>query len=194
MSGKVKQIKSSPTDETECSENEMDQILENEFMPLAASYVDENLRLEIRYLDGKKPCKGLSVDEVKNATGQLFRFYETRKDWVGEGEALLQLNAALAAFSRMDPGDSVEAMMISQMIVIQEMTMVMAERTLVTGQSSEYIDRCTNRVTKLSRTYASLAEALTKYRTKGRQRITVQHVTVSDGGQAVIGDVNQGGG
>jgi hypothetical protein len=51
-----------------------------------------------------------------------------------------------------------------------------------------------NRATKLCRTYTSLVEALTKYRTKGQQKITVQHVNINDGGQAVIGDITQGGG
>lgn len=37
------------------------------------------------------------------------------------------------------------------------------------------------------------ALTLKKYRTNGEQRITIQHVNVSQGGQAVIGDVRAGG-
>ena len=32
-------------------------------------------------------------------------------------------------------------------------------------------------------------EALKRYRTGGEQKVTVQHVTVNEGGQAVIGNV-----
>lgn len=37
-------------------------------------------------------------------------------------------------------------------------------------------------------------EALKRYRTGGEQKVTVQHVTVSEGGQAIVGNVTQGGG
>jgi hypothetical protein len=44
---------------------------------------------------------------------------------------------------------------------------------------------------KLVRSYATLLEALAKYRSKGvvEQKVTVQHVHVTDGGRAVIGNV-----
>jgi hypothetical protein len=32
-------------------------------------------------------------------------------------------------------------------------------------------------------------EALKRYRTGGEQRVTVQHVTVNDGGRAIVGNV-----
>ena len=34
-------------------------------------------------------------------------------------------------------------------------------------------------------------EALKRYRTGGEQKVTVQHVSVNDGGQAIVGDVVQ---
>jgi hypothetical protein len=34
---------------------------------------------------------------------------------------------------------------------------------------------------------------LKKYHSGGEQRITVQHVTVNDGGQALVGNINTGG-
>jgi hypothetical protein len=47
---------------------------------------------------------------------------------------------------------------------------------------------------KLARTFAAQVEALKKYRSAGEQTIKVQHVTVNDGGQAIVGNVNKGGG
>jgi hypothetical protein len=35
---------------------------------------------------------------------------------------------------------------------------------------------------------------LKKYRTGGEQKVTVQHVTVSDNAQAIVGNVSAGGG
>ena len=34
-------------------------------------------------------------------------------------------------------------------------------------------------------------EALKRYRTGGEQKVTVQHVTVSEGGNAIVGNVTQ---
>ena len=48
---------------------------------------------------------------------------------------------------------------------------------------------------KLARIFAAQLEALRRYRT-GEQRVAVQHVTVKDGGQAIVGSVTRapGGG
>jgi hypothetical protein len=52
-----------------------------------------------------------------------------------------------------------------------------------------------NQVNKLSRTYAAILEALNRHRGKGQQKVTVEHVHVHAGGQAVVGMVeNPGGG
>ena len=37
-------------------------------------------------------------------------------------------------------------------------------------------------------------EALNRHRGKGQQRVTVEHVHVHQGGQAIVGAVHQGGG
>ena len=51
-----------------------------------------------------------------------------------------------------------------------------------------------NSATKLSRSYAALLDSLIRYRGKGvsEQKVTVQHVHVSDGGQAIVGNVERG--
>ena len=43
---------------------------------------------------------------------------------------------------------------------------------------------------KLARTFAVQVEALKRYRTGGEQKVTVQHVTVNEGGQAIVGSVS----
>jgi hypothetical protein len=46
---------------------------------------------------------------------------------------------------------------------------------------------------KLSRTYATLLDALNRHRGKGQQKVTVEHVHVHSGGQAVVGVVENSG-
>ena len=51
-----------------------------------------------------------------------------------------------------------------------------------------------NQANKLSRTYASLVESLNCHRGKGQQKVTVEHVHVHEGGQAIVGNVESSGG
>ena len=41
------------------------------------------------------------------------------------------------------------------------------------------------------RTYTTQMEALKRYRTGGEQKVTVQHVSVNKGGQAIVGTMTQ---
>jgi hypothetical protein len=47
---------------------------------------------------------------------------------------------------------------------------------------------------KLLRTFSIQMETLKRYRTGGEQKVTVQHVSVSDNAQAIVGNVSTGGG
>jgi hypothetical protein len=51
-----------------------------------------------------------------------------------------------------------------------------------------------NQANKLSRTYATLLEALNRHRGKGQQQVRVEHVHVHEGGQAIVGNVETKGG
>lgn len=55
-------------------------------------------------------------------------------------------------------------------------------------------DRLFNQATKGVRTMATLVEALNRYRGKVQQKVTVKHVHVNDGGQAIVGSVETGKG
>ena len=48
-----------------------------------------------------------------------------------------------------------------------------------------------NSANKLARTYAMQMEALNRYRGKGQQKITVEHVSINSGGQAIICNVTK---
>jgi len=46
---------------------------------------------------------------------------------------------------------------------------------------------------KLARTFAPQAESLKRYRSAGEQTVRVEHVTVNEDGQAIVGNVTGGG-
>jgi len=166
--------------------------LATERPPFEAQYLDDGNIKAVMKCDKNRECMGFPLVEIENTLNLLTRICKARKGSIGKEELLEKLNASFIVFSGMKPKDSIEAMMITQMIAVHEMTLLAAERSLLTEQPNEFVEQNVNRVTKLCRSYASLVEAFNKYRTKGQQKITVQHVNVNDGGQAVIGDVNQG--
>jgi hypothetical protein len=60
-----------------------------------------------------------------------------------------------------------------------------------TLKGQEHAERALN---KLARTFTTQVETLKKYRTGGEQKVTVQHVSVNDNAQAIVGNVSTGGG
>jgi hypothetical protein len=52
-----------------------------------------------------------------------------------------------------------------------------------------YMQTCAGIATKLQRTFVAQVEALSKLRRGGEQKVTVEHVHVHAGGQAIVGAV-----
>ena len=100
------------------------------------------------------------------------------------------LNFLLAVINGIKPNDQLEAMLAAQMAVIHMATMTFARRfdRVETIPQQDSAERALN---KLARTYIGQMEALKRYRTSGEQKVTVQHVSVSEGGQAIVGNVTQ---
>jgi hypothetical protein len=65
-------------------------------------------------------------------------------------------------------------------------------RNLAEAGYLEHRDSAERTFNKLTRTFVTQMEALKRYRTGGEQTVTVQHVNVSEGGQAIVGNVTQG--
>ena len=105
-----------------------------------------------------------------------------------------QRDAAVAAMTNMQPHDALEGMLIAQQIASHNAAMECYRRAMISDQTFEGRREALNQANKLSRTYAALTEALDRHRGKGQQRITVEHVNVHAGGQAIVGAVAPGGG
>jgi len=102
--------------------------------------------------------------------------------------------ALIEALLALKPRDEVEGMLISRILVLHNQYMEFMRRASGPTQTTAGVDMNINRATKLMRAYDNALESLSRYRRKGQQQITVQHVNVSDGGQAIIGSVEAGGG
>ena len=106
------------------------------------------------------------------------------------------LNFVLSVVKGIEPRDQIEAMLATQMAAVHLATMTFARR-LAHVDNIPQQDSAERAFNKLARTFSTQVEALKRYRTGGEQRVTVQYVTVNEGGRAIVGAVSpaaQGGG
>jgi hypothetical protein len=100
-----------------------------------------------------------------------------------------QFSAMIAALAGIAPKDELEGMMAAQLVAAHNAAMECYRRAMIGEQTLEGRRENLAQANKLSRTYAALLEALNRHRGKGQQKVTVEHVHVHAGGQAVVGMV-----
>ncbi|WP_349510038.1 hypothetical protein [Bradyrhizobium sp. AT1] len=88
------------------------------------------------------------------------------------------------------PRDSLEAMLTAQMVSIHVATMRSASRLAFTEGLSQQ-EGISRTLTRLARTFAAQMEALNRHRGNGERPITVQNLSVQEGGSAIVGNVAQ---
>lgn len=121
---------------------------------------------------------------LNQSTGALPSNVKENEQWI---------NAAAAMLHGIGPKDELEGMLAAQMVAVHNLSMEVAKRATHPDQTSEGVNFNVNRMAKLMRTFTAQMDALQKYRNKGQQTIQVQHVNVSNGGQAVVGNIHKGG-
>ena len=62
-------------------------------------------------------------------------------------------------------------------------------RAMISGQTTVGIDLYLKHATKLLSVFAKQLETLNRNRGKGQQKVTVEHVQVQSGGQAIVGSI-----
>lgn len=100
-------------------------------------------------------------------------------------------NNALSILYGIKPKDELESMLAMQMIGVHNLAMEFMARANYKEQTPIGVDANVNRATKLLRTYTAQIEALNRYRGNTQQKMTVEHVHVHEGGQAIVGNINQ---
>jgi hypothetical protein len=103
------------------------------------------------------------------------------------------LNQVLAAATGIGARDEVEGMLATQMVATHFAAITLLRR-LKGAENIPQQASAGSLAVKLLRTYAMQMEALQRYRGKGQQKVTVEHVHVHSGGQAIVGNVAPGGG
>jgi hypothetical protein len=104
----------------------------------------------------------------------------------------VRLNGVIAALYEIQPRDELESKLAQQMIATHHASLKCLRLASLDGQSFEARDMNLRYATKLTRIYVEQMEALNKKRGGGKQKMTVEHVHVYEGGQAIVGNVAQG--
>ncbi len=151
--------------------------------------------------DGQLQVSANTIDALPRATGSDHEgFQDLAIDWLFQAlpERVKNtdhlLEGSLALLQGIEPKNEMEAMLAAQMIAAHFCGLEMARRTQIFDQTRDTLVCNSNMTNKFMRTFCAQMETLNKIRNGGKQTIQVQHVNVKDGGQAIVGNVETGGG
>ena len=113
---------------------------------------------------------------------------------IDDGERQNRYQAVLGTLIGIAPRNEIEGMLATQLIACHSASMECLRRAMICEQSLEARNADLGQANKLSRTFANLLEALNRHRGKEQQKVVVEHVHVHQGGQAIVGSVQHGGG
>lgn len=125
-------------------------------------------------------------DFVDGLFGQLFSASARGADKI-DAQGLF---FTLAVIKDAKPKDQLEAMQVAQMAAVHAAMMRWAGE-LARAEYLPHQDSVTRAINQLARTYTAQLEEVRRYRTGGEQKVTVQNVSVTEGGQAIVGNVTQ---
>jgi hypothetical protein len=109
------------------------------------------------------------------------------------GISEIALNAALALIEATAPKDEIEGALAVQMACTHTAAISVLARLGGGGGTERHLVAIASAAARLLSAYATQVELLRRVRHGGHQYVRVEHVQVTDGGQAVIGNVKTGG-
>jgi hypothetical protein len=108
----------------------------------------------------------------------------------GQKPDAVNLSFMISMVKSIRPRDSIEAMLVAQMVSVHVMAMRCVHH-LANADDIARQDSAARALGRLARTFPVQIEALKRYRNNGEPAINVQNVSVRDGGKAIVGNVTQ---
>ncbi|MBR1125662.1 hypothetical protein JQ628_29355 [Bradyrhizobium lablabi] len=133
-------------------------------------------------------ASALGVTEREAMDGILRQL--VRASVSGDSADEVNLSFMISMVKSLRPRDSVEAMLVAQMVSVHVMAMRCAEHLASADDLAQH-DSAARALGRLARTFPAQIDALNRYRSHGEPAITVQNVKVEDGGNAIVGNVTQ---
>jgi hypothetical protein len=138
-------------------------------------------------------ARGLLMEAVGTGSAE---FFDALISQLGNASAIdgqvnsTDLNFMLSVIKGIGSNDQLLTMLAAQMTLVHLATMRHAQQ-LANAETISHQDSAERTFNKLARTFVSQLEAIKSYRTGGEQKVTVTHVSVNEGGQAIVGNVTQ---
>lgn len=120
----------------------------------------------------------------------VLRALPTSSETFGKESQASEKIAAVLGMASLQIGDPIEAMLVGQMISVNATALELQRPAWIKEQPFEARTRYLALADKATRTLTMLVEALNRHRGKGQQKVTVEHVHVHAGGQAIVGPVS----
>jgi hypothetical protein len=113
-------------------------------------------------------------------------------DGLSEDEKSRRIKSAVAMLKGIKPRGNLEGMLATQMVATHSTAMECLRRAMLEGQPSAGRDLNLKHAAKFLAIYTRQLEVLDKRRGKGQQKMTIEHINVEPGGQAIVGHVEAG--
>lgn len=149
------------------------------------------LTLTYRDTDLARAIMAETTGSINQAFSQVLLNQAMLASCSSKDKAEAMVNAVSAAMLDLAPRNTLEGMLSAQIVAVHNQSMECLRRASLEELSLELAIIYQNQAAKLMKTFIAQMEALKKYRTGGKQKITVEHVHVHQGGQAIVGAVNQ---
>jgi integrase len=117
-----------------------------------------------------------------------------RQAKAGKARHMVLTGEGRTLFTGWTAGRLVEGMLAAQLVACHNASMECYRRAMIGEQTFEGHRESLSQANKLGRTFSVLLDALNHHRGKGQQKVTVEHVHVHEGGQAIVGNVGTPGG
>lgn len=153
---------------------------------MARSYPPDGLQREW-WMRLKKTLGTASSDFVNASLIQL----QTAARLPDSGISEIAVNAALAFIEGAKPRNEIEAALAIQMACTHAATMTVLGRLNSPGVGERRIAAIGSAAARLLQAYAKQVEVWRRLKNGGSQFVRVEHIHVSDGAQAVIGNIQQ---
>jgi hypothetical protein len=123
-----------------------------------------------------------------NEVAQLIRLPAS----LSEEDKNASIARALDLYESLAPASGLEGMLAAQMVGTHHAALECLRMAAVPEQTFAGRDMNLKHAAKLMALYTQQLAALDKHRGKGQQKVTVEHVHVAPGGQAIVGNVETG--
>lgn len=153
---------------------------------------DELIVNALKKIETASGVKAQSVADrlaVQTASSTL-SYWGVKNSTVGQ-----RLELASSIMAEMQPSNATEAMLANQMIAVNDAALLFTSQATLAESTSQNRTDNAERACRFLSLFVQQVDAMQRLKGKtGRQKVTVEHVNVHAGGQAIVGEVNTGRG